>query len=204
VGSAQRSEAELADRCDFGPAFDQKDVGCPAFQPHAFVAATSYGKPLGTHVACAHLQVGEFGRNQFYPRCALGSDSERVQWIAMVGRSKLEVQSELQVEFEAVNADFRRRLIDAKAALLGAPPAGADRARDALAATVRDFIAGFDSFVGAHATRVAELGVSPAVVTATVARILAEWQRSARLDLPVSDSTWIGRPMALEPTPGDS
>jgi hypothetical protein len=204
VGPAQRSQAELTDRCDFGPAFDQNEVGCPAFQPHPFVAATSYGKPLGTHVACAHLQVGEFGRNQFYPRCALGSEHERERWIAMVGRGKLEVQRELQTEFEALNVDFRRRLIDAKAALLGAPPAGAELARDALAAAVREFVVGFAEFVDTHATRVAELGVSPAMVTATVAQILAEWQRSARLDLPVSDSTWMGRPMAFEPTPGDS
>jgi len=195
---------ELTDRCGFGPSFDQNTVECPAFQPHPFVAATSYGKPLGTHIACAHLQVGEFGPNQFYPRCALGSERERVRWIAMVGRGKIELQRALQAEFEALNADFRRRLIDAKAALLGAAPARAELAQDALAATVREFLVDFDSFVGAHAARIAELGVSPAMVTATAARVLAEWQRSKRLDLPVADSTWMGRPVPLEPTPGEN
>jgi hypothetical protein len=191
------------DWCSYGASFDREDVDCPAFQRHPFVAATSYGKPLGTHIACAHLQVGEFERNQFYPRCALGSERERVLWMAKVGRGKIEAQRALQVEFEARNADFRRRLINAKAALLSAAPADVDLAREALAATVGDFLTSFDSFVGAHARRVAALGVSPATVTAIVTRLLAEWQYSARLDLPISDSTWLGRPGSLEPAPGD-
>ncbi|MGA7989593.1 MAG: STAS domain-containing protein [Candidatus Dormiibacterota bacterium] len=190
------------DRCAFGQHFDRLTVECPAFQPRPFVAATSYGKPLGTHVACAHLLTGEIEHNQFYPRCALGSEHERVLWVAAVGPGRFEVSRALQAEFAGAYGDFHRRLIDAKAAVLAAPPGGAARARAALAATVREFLLAFDSFVGTHAARVEELGIDPAAVTAEAARVLQQWQRSRRLEFPQTDSTWMGRPGA-ESAQGD-
>src|SRR5580704_12423717 len=53
------SPSEPRDRCRFGREFDHTTVGCPAFQRTQFIASTSYGKPLGLHVACSHLVVGE-------------------------------------------------------------------------------------------------------------------------------------------------
>lgn len=85
--STARSTArasEPPDRCRFGRGFDRGTVDCTAVQRAEFIAATSYGKPLGTHVACAHLLVGELTTNQFYPRCSLGSDDERLRWLAVV------------------------------------------------------------------------------------------------------------------------
>jgi anti-anti-sigma regulatory factor len=190
-------------RCDFGQYFDRLTVDCPAFQPRPFVAATSYGKPLGTHVACAHLLAGEIGHNQFYPRCALGSPRERVRWVAAVGPGRFEVSRALQAEFGKTYGDFHRRLIDAKAAVLAAPPGNDTAPRAALAATVREFLLAFDSFVGAHAARVGELGIDPLAVTAETARVLEQWQRSRRLEFPTSDSTWMGRSAEVEPAPGE-
>jgi hypothetical protein len=77
--------SEPRDRCRFGGDFDRATVDCPAFQRAQFIASTSYGKPLGTHVACAHLMVGELSTNQFYPRCSLGSDLERMRWLTTMG-----------------------------------------------------------------------------------------------------------------------
>src|ERR1700688_3068871 len=107
--------SEPHDRCRFGRDFDRATVECPAFQRAQFIAATSYGKPLGTHVACAHLVVGELNKNQFYPRCALGSDVERLRWIAMMGPARLEVQRSLGAEFERLYPDSLRKLTAAKA-----------------------------------------------------------------------------------------
>jgi anti-anti-sigma regulatory factor len=187
-----------ANRCEYGQFFDRLTVDCPAFQPRPFVAATSYGKPLGTHVACAHLLAGEIQHNQFYPRCALGSERERVRWVAAVGPGRFEVSRALQAEFGDSYGDFHRRLIDAKAAVLAAPPDGAAAARVELAATVREFLLAFDSFVGSHADRVEELGIDPAAVIGEAARVLEQWQRSRRLEFPASDSTWMGRAASLE------
>lgn len=189
---------EPVNRCPYGQFFDRLEVDCPAFQPHPFVAATSYGKPLGTHVACAHLLVGEVEHNQFYPRCALGSHRERVEWVAAVGQRRFEVSRALQAEFGPVYTAFHRRLIDAKAAVLAAPPGAVAATRTELAATVRAFLLAFDSFVERHAARVEALGIAPDAVTAAAARVLGQWQHSRRLELPASDSTWLGRTAEAE------
>jgi hypothetical protein len=88
--SAARA-SEPHDRCRFGRDFDRATVECPAFQRAQFIAATSYGKPLGTHVACAHLLVGELTTNQFYPRCSLGSDLDRTSWLETMGPRRIEL-----------------------------------------------------------------------------------------------------------------
>ncbi len=190
-------------RCAFGQYFDRLTVDCPAFQPRPFVAATSYGKPLGTHMSCAHLLVGEIEHNQFYPRCALGSDRERVRWVAAVGPGRFEVSRALQAEFGAAYGDFHRLLIDAKAAVLAASPGDTAATREALAATVREFLLAFGSFVSANAARVEELDIDPAAVTAEAARVLGEWQRSRRLEFPASDSTRMGRSAGVSPAAGE-
>jgi anti-anti-sigma factor len=181
-------ESERRDRCHFGREFDRTSIDCPAFQRAQFIAATSYGKPLGAHVACAHLVVGELSTNQFYPRCALGSEAERVRWIAMMGPARLEVQRALGAEFERLYPDSLRKLIAAKAEALAEPP---DRrtSRQALAAVIREFVEEFGAFVSTHASRIAELGFSANDLTARAAIVLGEWQNSARLDLPRGDES---------------
>jgi anti-anti-sigma regulatory factor len=193
--TAARTSKDLQprDRCRFGPSFDSLKPDCPAFQRAQFIAATSYGKPLGTHVACAHLMVGELDTNQFYPRCALGSDLERMRWLAMMGPGRIEVLRSLNAEFERLYPDSLRQLITAKAAALAAQPD--DRAaRAALAAVVREFVAEFSAFITKYADRIADIGYSPIDLTARVTHVLGEWQHSARLDLPGADEDSILRP----------
>src|ERR1700691_1160786 len=134
------------DRCRFGRDFDRATVECPAFQRAQFIAATSYGKPLGTHVACSHLAVGELATNQFYPRCSLGPKIERMRWVARMGPGRIEVLRALNAEFETSYADSLRELIAAKAlALADTPETRSGQA--ALTAVVRRFIADFSAFV---------------------------------------------------------
>jgi anti-anti-sigma regulatory factor len=181
------------DQCRFQHAFDQATVPCAAFQSLPFIAATSYGKPLGTHIACAHLRAGESGRNQFYPRCALGGDRERLRWVANVGPGTVEVARSLQAEFESVASHYRPRLIAAKATLLHAPPPRRGESRDALAALIRDFLAEVDAFLNQNTARISQTGFSPESLTAMAARGLLEWQGDRRLDLPSIDEEWIGQ-----------
>jgi|HubBroStandDraft_6_1064221.scaffolds.fasta_scaffold00260_7 anti-anti-sigma factor len=191
VGTSK--DLQPRDRCRFGPSFDSLQPDCPAFQRAQFVAATSYGKPLGTHVACAHLMVGELDTNQFYPRCALGSDLERMRWLAMMGPGRIEVLRSLNAEFERLYPDSLMQLITAKAAALAAP--ADDRgARAALAAVVRDFVAEFSAFITKYADRIADIGYSPIDLATRVTHVLGEWQHSARLDLPGADEDSILRP----------
>jgi anti-anti-sigma regulatory factor len=189
--------AQPRDRCRHGRDFDRATVACPTFQRSQFVASTSYGKPLGVHVACSHLVVGELSTNQFYPRCALGTDLERMRWLAMMGPGKMEVMRSLTTEFESVHPDALRMLIAAKAAALADAP-DSRSGRVALAALVREFIAAFTAFVTTHAERITEIGVSPADLSARATRVLGEWQHSARLDLPGHDGQSAVRPDLLD------
>ena len=193
--SAARA-SEPHDRCRFGRDFDRATVDCPAFQRAQFIAATSYGKPLGTHVACSHLLVGELTTNQFYPRCSLGSELDRMSWLETMGPRRIEVLRALNAEFETLYPDSLRQLIAAKAVALAGPPD--DRpGRLALAAVLREFLAEFSAFVNANADRIAEIGVSPHDLTVRAARVLGEWQHSSRLDLPGLDEQSILRPENL-------
>jgi hypothetical protein len=180
------------DRCGFGREFDLTSVACPAFQRAQFVAATSYGKPLATHVACAHLMVGELSTNQYYPRCSLGSDSERMRWLAMMGPGRIEVLRALNAEFERRHSGSLQQLVTAKAMALAEPPE-AHEGRAALAARVQDFVSEVTAFVNTHAARIADLGISPADITARVAQALSDWQHGSRLDLPGLDEQSILR-----------
>lgn len=190
--------SEPHDRCRFGRDFDRATVECPAFQRAQFVAATSYGKPLGTHVACAHLVVGELTTNQFYPRCSLGSDLDRMEWLEKMGPRRIEVLRALNAEFETLYPDSLGRLVAAKAVALADPPD--DRAgRLALVAVLREFLAEFSAFVNANADRIAEIGVSPDDLAVRASRVLGEWQHSSRLGLPGLDEQSILRPENLRP-----
>jgi hypothetical protein len=181
------------DRCRFGRDFDRATVECPAFQRAQFIAATSYGKPLGTHVACSHLTVGELATNQFYPRCSLGSEHEKMRWVARMGPGRIEVLRALSAEFETSYPDSLRELIAAKAAALAETSEHRSR-RAALTVAVRRFTAEFSGFVERHADHITELGISPADLIDRAARALAEWEHSRRLDLPGLDDQSMLRP----------
>lgn len=168
-------------------------MACAAFQSLPFIAATSYGKPLGEHIACAHLRAGESARNHFYPRCALGGERERLRWVANVGPGTVEVARSLQTEFESVAARYRPRLIAAKAALLSAPPPQRGQSRDALTALIRDFLVEVDEFINRNTARISQTGFSPESLSAMATRGLLEWQGDRRLDLPSIDEEWIGQ-----------
>ena len=193
---------EHADRCRFQHSFDSGAVGCAAFQSLAFMAATSYGKPLGSHIACAHLRAGELARNQFYPRCALGDDRERLRWVANVGPGTVEVARSLSEEFESVASRYRPRLVAAKATLLNAPPPRRGRSRDALAALIQDFLAEIDAFINRNTARISQTGFSPEALTAMASRGMLEWQGDRRLDLPSIDEEWIGQTPPTEELAG--
>lgn len=193
--------SEPRDRCRFGGDFDRSTVECPAFQRAPFIAATSYGKPLGTHVACSHLMVGELATNQFYPRCSLGSDIERMRWLARMGPGRIEVLRALSAEFESSYADSLRELIAAKAAALADTPT--DRSgHAALTSVVRRFIDDFNEFVRRHADRIAEIGISPSDLAIGATRSLLGWQHTRRLDLPGLDDQSMLRADGPH-TPGD-
>ncbi len=105
----------------------------------------------------------------------------------MLGLGRLELLRELNAAFGLIYAASLRELIVAKAAVLTDPAPETGVARASLAAVVQSFLNDFGDFVDAHAVRIEEIGVVPAELTARAAEVLAEWQRSARVDLPTFD-----------------
>ncbi len=196
------SASDPRDRCPYGRDFDRDRVDCAAFQRLSFVAATSYGKPLGTHVACSHLTVGELATNQFYPRCSLGTHVEKMRWVARMGPRRIELLRTLNAEFERSYANSLRELIAAKALALAEPENRS--AHDALATVVRRFVNDFTIFVNEHADRISEIGISPSDLTDRAASALVTWQHSRRLDLPGLDDQSMLRPDGPQPSNGDS
>jgi hypothetical protein len=74
-----------ADRCVYPRPFPDDFDACPAFQATNFIAADSRNKPLGTWRTCRHLGTGDDleNRGRFYPRCGLGDQRQRLQWLAV-------------------------------------------------------------------------------------------------------------------------
>jgi hypothetical protein len=74
-----------ADRCVYPRPFPDDFDACPAFQATNFIAADSRNKPLGTWRTCGHLGTGDDleNRGRFYPRCGLGDQRQRWQWLAV-------------------------------------------------------------------------------------------------------------------------
>jgi hypothetical protein len=72
-----------ADRCPYPRPFAEDFSDCPAFEATLFDASDSRNKPLGTWATCRHLITGNDveNRGRFYPRCALGSPEQRLQWL---------------------------------------------------------------------------------------------------------------------------
>jgi hypothetical protein len=185
-------ELDLRDRCSFQHSFNQVHVPCPAFQSLPFMAATSYGKPLGMHVACAHLQVGESARNQFYPRCALGHERDRERWVATVGPGEIEVARVLMAEFESMASPYGARLLEAKAKVIAEAPQPTISSRRALAGLVSQFLAEVDAFITLHATAIVGTGMAIDSLSGAIERAFEAWQGSALLDLPSTEDNWFG------------
>ena len=84
-----------ADRCVYPRPFPEGFDDCPAFQATSFIAADSRNKPLGTWRTCRHLGTGKDleNRGRFYPRCALGDQRQRLQWLANQLRDLVQVRS---------------------------------------------------------------------------------------------------------------
>jgi anti-anti-sigma factor len=167
-----------ADRCPHRRPFPKGFAACPAHQAVAFVPTDTMSHPLRTQLTCRHLttgtQAGSTGT--FYPRCSLGSEAERMRWLAMVTPARLEVMRALQVEFDAVLTARRDALFRARAAQLAAPDSR--RCRAELEAAVQAFVDGAATFVAEREERFADVGLPTAALVKLVEEMCWAWART--------------------------
>jgi ABC-type transporter Mla MlaB component len=190
--------AVAADRCPYHRPFTEA-TPCPAFEPTSFIAANSYGTPLGTHLGCAHLVSGELAQGQFYARCSLGDAVDRLQAVARVGPGTVATRRALIEEFEAIARRYRGRLFAAKSRALRVPLASRVAAQEQLAALATAFLAELRAFVAAHADRVAEAGLTPEAVGRAATQVVEGWVRSRWADPPDSGMERLQRAEAAAP-----
>jgi anti-anti-sigma regulatory factor len=184
VGQAQ---SQPADRCPYRGPFTREFQGCPTFRPAVFPVADSTEKLLGTAITCSHLRSGEQSLHHFYPRCAIGTPLERLEWLGLVGPERLAVVRAIDDEFDALNARYRDRLLAAKAEMLAKPQDQQVRGR------VEDLLCAFldsaDQFLAARADRLADVGLPADRLSDLVKEWSLAWLRSRELTSPASEDS---------------
>jgi ABC-type transporter Mla MlaB component len=178
---------EHADRCIYRRPFPENFDGCPAFQATSFIAADSRNKPLGTWRTCRHLGTGNDleNRGRFYPRCALGDEKQRLQWLAQVSPAKLDVVRALQDEFDQLSRPHRERLFDARARLHSGP-ASAVREPE-LEELINGFLSTIDGFLEQNDERFRDVGLPAEPLRQLIKEWVWAWVRTPELATPRFD-----------------
>lgn len=188
---AVQGDEALPDRCPYPRPFPADFSACAAFQPQPFVAATTHEQPLGTHLTCTHLRVGERAHNRYYAQCALGTAVQRRAWVERVGEQRLETMRRLSAEFEQRHAGFSESVIAAKAAAIAAPDDPAAQA--AFDERLTTFDSSLRAFLHEHAGEYEALGFPVASLGELLEQALAAWRSSPRLGSPGIDEEQLAK-----------
>src|ERR1700730_4561994 len=189
-----------ADRCVYPRPFPAGFDASPAFQATSFIAADSRNKPLGTWRTCRHLGTGNDldTRGRFYPRCALGDEQQRLQWLAQVSPAKLDVVRALQDEFDQLSRPHRERLFDARARLHSGPVSAAREPE--LEQLINGFLSTIDHFLQQNHERFRDVGLPAEPLRQLIKEWVWAWVRTP--ELARRDSTrsrW--KPLTGRPAP---
>src|SRR6202022_4292426 len=173
-----------ADRCVYPRPFPDGFDACPAYQATTFVAADSRNKPLGTWHTCRHLGTGNDleNRGRFYPRCALGDQQQRMQWLAQVSPAKLDVVRALQAEFDQLSQPHRQRLFDARARLHSGPASAAREPE--LERVINGFLTTIDRFLDENDERFRDVGLPAEPLRQLIKEWVWAWVRTPELATP--------------------
>jgi len=176
------------DRCSYPRPFPEGFDACPAFQATSFIAADSRNKPLGTWRTCRHLGTGNDveNRGRFYPRCALGDQGQRLQWVAQVSPAKLDVVRALQGEFDQLSQPHRERLFDARARLHSGPVSAAREAE--LEQLISAFLWTIDRFLEQNDARLRDVGLPAEPLRQLIKEWVWAWVRTPEMATPRFDA----------------
>ena len=175
---------EHRDRCVYPRPFAEDFADCGAFQAASFIAADSRNKPLGTWRTCRHLTTGNDldNRGRFYPRCALGNEEQRRQWLAQVSPARLDVVRALQEEFDQFSLPHRERLFDARARLHAGPASAA--AEPELEQLINGFLSTIDRFLEQNDERFRDVGLPTEPLRQLIKEWVWAWVRTPELNTP--------------------
>ena len=170
------------DNCPYPRPFPADFSACPTYQAQRFVAATTREQPLGMHLSCVHLRVGEHAHNRFYAQCALGTADGRRAWLRQVGDRRVETMRRLSIEFTEMYGGQTEPLLAAKAAAISAPddPTAAEE----LERRLTELSTAVDEFLAAESRTLEEIGFPVAALRVFIDGVLERWRESPRLGSP--------------------
>jgi len=172
------------DRCIYPRPFAEDFAECPAYQAATFIAADSRNHPLGEWRTCRHLTAGNEveNRGRFYPRCALGTRPQRLQWLAQVSPARLDVVRALQDEFDGFSLPHRKQLSEARSRL----HAGSrSRAKEAETQELTDgFLRVIDRFINANEARFVDVGLPTQSLRLLIREWVMAWVRTPEMVAP--------------------
>src|SRR5438067_9867849 len=173
-----------ADRCIYPRPFPEGFDACPAFKATTFIAADSRNKALGTWRTCRHLGTGNDveNRGRFYPRCALGDQRQRRQWLAQVSPAKPDIVRALRKEFDQLSRPHRERLFDARAHLHSGP--GSAMREPELEQLIKAFLATIDRFLEQNDERFLDVGLPAEPLRQLIKEWVWAWVRTPELATP--------------------
>lgn len=181
----------MPDRCPYSRPFPEGFTECPTYQAQQFVAATTQEQPLGVHLSCVHLRVGELARNRYYAQCALGTAADRLAWLRQVGERRVAMMRQMQSDFAELYGDRTEELIAAKAASLSAPEDQAAAAK--LDRILSEMTASLNDFVVARSAQLEEIGFPVDSLRELLDGVLERWRESPRMGTPpVEDKQLAG------------
>src|ERR1700694_3065739 len=177
-------QAQQPTRCIYPRPFAEDFADCPAYQATSFLAADSRNQPLGEWRTCRHLTAGnQFeNRGRFYPRCALGSQPQRLQWVAQVPRARGGVVRARQEAFAGFSLPHRMHLSEARSCLHAR-----SRSRG-IEADVEQLIDGFlqaiDRFLNANEARFHDVGLPTQPLRQLIKEWVVAWVRTPEMTTP--------------------
>ena len=167
------------------------------------MAATTQEQPLGMHLSCAHLRVGEHAHNRFYAQCALGTAADRRAWVRQVGERRIAAMRRLGIEFAQKYEGRTEPLLAAKAAAISAPDD--PRAAEELERRLAELSTVMDDFMDAESRTLEEIGFPVATLRVLIGDVIERWRESPRLGSPpISDEQLEGFPAELRSFLGGS
>lgn len=172
------------DRCIYPRPFAEDFADCPAYQATSFLASDSRNQPLGEWRTCRHLTAGNEleNRGRFYPRCALGSRPQRLQWLAQVSPARLDVVRALQDEFDGFSLPHRRQLSEARSRLHAGSRSRAVEAE--IQELIEGFLAAIDRFLNANDARFHDVGLPTQPLRLLIREWVLAWVRTPEMVAP--------------------
>ena len=175
---------EPPDRCIYPRPFAEDFADCPAYQATSFLVSDSRNQPLGEWRTCRHLTTGNQleDRGRFYPRCALGSRPQRLQWLAQVSPARLDVVRALQEEFDELSLLHRQQLIAARSRLHTGARSPAVEAETQL--LIEGFLQVIDRFLRANEARFLDVGLPTQPLRQLIREWVMAWVRTPEMATP--------------------